>query len=307
MLYLYLKKASPILLFLLIFPSMAFANAGLSKRGIYLTQSTAANPKQVEYLINNSKQVGINTFVVDMATLPNQAYRDNIQKMKHAGIRYVARVVIFPDGGFPDQVKSLAYWQKRFKLIEAAINAGADEIQLDYIRYSSKMPANKQNSKDVTAVIKWFKQQVAKHNVPMQVDVFGETSYKESVNIGQNLKLIGPEVDAVCPMTYPSHYEPFKKYATQPYKIVHYSLTKLREQFKDNQLSFKVYPYFELYNYRYPMSYNQKKGYIDAQLRAIEDARADGWFAWNPHNNYDILFDVLKTRHDSSFPKANES
>ena len=305
----FLKK-KPALIFLALFipsilPSLVLANTEEHQRkGIYLTQSTAMNSKHVAYLIQNSKQVGINTFVIDM-TSPNQIYQNNIQKIKQAGIRYVARVVVFPDGGKPEQVKSLSYWQKRYKLVATAINFGADEIQLDYIRYSSKMPANKQNSKDVTAVIKWFKQQVAKHDIPMQVDVFGETSYKESVNIGQNLKLIGPEVDAVCPMTYPSHYEPFKKYATQPYKIVHYSLTKLREQFKDNQPSFKVYPYFELYNYRYPMNYNQKKSYIDAQLRAIEDSHSDGWFAWNPHNNYDILFDVLKTRHNAGFSKMN--
>jgi hypothetical protein len=295
------------MILLLLAPNIVLANAGLSKKGIYLTQNTAMNSKNIDHLIKKSKEVGINTFVIDLNSPPNKIYQNNIQKIKQAGIRYVARVVVFPDGGYPEQVRSLSYWQKRYKLVKAAIDTGANEIQLDYIRYNSKMPANKQNSKDVTAVIKWFKQQVAKHNIPMQVDVFGETSYKESINIGQNLKLIGPEVDAVCPMTYPSHYEPFKKYATQPYKIVHYSLTKLKEQFKNNEPSFKVYPYFELYNYRYPMNYNQKKGYIDAQLRAIEDAKADGWFAWNPHNNYDILFDVLKTRHNVGFSTLNES
>ena len=237
MLYQYLKKFHPVMLLLFIIPSVVFANAELSKKGIYLTQNTLMNSKQLDYLIKNSKQVGINTFVVDMAS-PNKNYGDNIKKIKAAGIKYVARVVVFPDGGTPDKVKSLAYWQKRYQLVATAINYGADEIQLDYIRYTSKMPANKQNSQDVTSVIKWFKQQVAKHDVPMQVDVFGETSYKESVNIGQNLKLIGPEVDAVCPMTYPSHYEPFKKHAADPYKIVHYSLTKLKEQFKNNDPSF---------------------------------------------------------------------
>ncbi len=304
MLYRYLKHFYALSLLLIFLPCIALASTGVSKKGIYLTQSTASSSKNVDYLIKNAKAVGINTFVIDMST-PSKALANNIQKIKNSGIRYVARVVIFPDGGYPNQVKSLAYWQKRYQLVATAINYGADEIQLDYIRYSSKMPANKQNSKDVTAVIKWFKQQVAKHNVPMQVDVFGETSYKESVNIGQNIKMIGPEVDAICPMTYPSHYEPFKKYATQPYKIVHYSLSKLKEQFKNNDPSFKVYPYFELYNYRYPMSYNQKKSYIDAQLRAIEDTKMDGWFAWNPHNNYDILFDVLKTRNNSGFTRMN--
>lgn len=287
-----------------LFPSLALGSALLHTKGIYLTENTASNTKLVQYLIEKSKQTGVNTFVIDVNS-PNLTYARNIQTIKQAGIKYVARVVVFPDGGTPDKVKSLAYWQKRYLLVDAAIRYGADEIQLDYIRYTSKMPARKQNSTDVTNVIKWFKQQVAKHNIPMQVDVFGESSYKESLNIGQNMKLIGPEVDAVCPMTYPSHYEPFKKYAKEPYQIIHYSLTKLKEQFKSQALSFKVYPYFELYNYRYPMNYTQKKSYIDAQLRAIEDTKMDGWLAWNPHNNYDILFDVLKTRHNASFSRMH--
>ena len=113
MLYRYLKKMSLILLLSLMIPGMALANTGESKKkGIYLTQSTATNTKLVDYLIKNSKSVGINTFVIDM-TAPSKAYQNNIQKIKNAGIRYVARVGIFPDGGTASQVKSLSYWQKR--------------------------------------------------------------------------------------------------------------------------------------------------------------------------------------------------
>jgi hypothetical protein len=42
------------------------------------------------------------------------------------------------------------------------------------------------------------------------------------------------------------------------------------------------------------MSYDQKKQYIKAEIKATKDAKSDGWFAWNPHNQYDILFDVLE-------------
>ena len=42
------------------------------------------------------------------------------------------------------------------------------------------------------------------------------------------------------------------------------------------------------------MSRAEKAAYIKAQIKAVEEAEADGWYAWSPHNRYDVLFDVLQ-------------
>jgi len=264
-------------------------------KGIYINQTTAESTNTLRSLIQKSKPVGISTFVIDLErTNPN--YVKNIAMVKDSGLKYVARIVIFPGGGNDSQVKSKAYWEKRYKLVDAAINLGANEIQLDYIRYTHQRPASAQNAKDVHEVIKWFKYKVEKRGVPLQIDVFGIASFGESKHIGQNLVLFSNTVDAMNPMVYPSHFEPYKVHARQPYKTVHTALMSIRKQFDNKPLPFQLVPYIELSNYRFPLSKTEKLQYIKDQIRASEDANADGWYFWSAGNWYQNLFDVLKVR-----------
>jgi hypothetical protein len=269
--------------------------ADQSVKGIYINQGTVENSAYLKQLIEQSKSVGINTFVIDLEKVTRN-YEKQVKMVKDNGIRYVARVVVFPDGGKSHQIKSKAYWEKRYALIDSAINFGADEIQLDYIRYSSKQPSSPQNAKDVKEVIQWFKQKVAARNVPLQIDIFGEVSFKESPRIGQNIKLFADSIDSVCPMVYPSHYAPYQKHSKEPYKTVSTSLEALKKQFADQKPPFKLIPYVEASNYHYKMSSAQKSLYVLSQIKAAEDADADGWFVWSPGNVYDHLFNALKNR-----------
>ncbi|MBS0287898.1 MAG: hypothetical protein JSR17_11415 [Proteobacteria bacterium] len=280
---------------LLVFTGIA--QAAPKTKGIYINQGTLEDTKRLTYLINQSKAVGINTFVVDLAQTTRN-YQKNINLIKSNGLRYVARIVVFPDGGNPKQLKSNAYWEGRFKLVENAIAYGADEIQLDYIRYSTKQPPSAQNAKDVKQVIKFFKQRLQAKGVPLQVDIFGEVSFKESPRIGQNVELFADTIDVVCPMVYPSHYHPYEKHSAEPYNTVYKSLTSLKSKF--DKMPFKLNPYIEASNYHYKWSNSKKTNYIISQIKAVEDANADGWFVWSPQNHYDNLFNALKTRGSSN-------
>jgi hypothetical protein len=111
--------------------------------------------------------------------------------------------------------------------------------------------------------------------------------------IGQDVKVFADTVDALCPMVYPSHYEPYQKYAKMPYYIVFKSLNALRNQFLGN-IPVRVYPFIEVYNYRYPLSQAEKLQYIYREIRAVEDTKMDGWYVWNIHNRYEDLFTVLE-------------
>lgn len=264
-------------------------------KGIYINQSTAENNTYLRSLIKESKMSGINTFVIDLERI-NSNYINNIKLVKDNGIKYVARVVIFPGGGDDSQIKNKSYWEKRYKLVNEAINLGASEIQLDYIRYSHKNAASPQNSKNVYEVIKWFKNKVAQRGVLLQIDVFGIASFGESKHIGQDLVLFSNSVDTMNPMLYPSHFEPYKVHAKQPYKTVHTALMSLRKQFKNEPLNFKLIPFIELSNYRYPLSKTEKTKYIQDQMRASEDANADGWYFWSAGNKYQNLFEILKSK-----------
>src|SRR5690348_10306708 len=90
--------------------SLAFA--ALTK-GIYITQSTMEDTPYLNYLIQHSKAVGINTFIIDLEK-PTTRYHNNLSLLKQNNIAYVARIVMFPDGGTREQVKTPAIWQKKY-------------------------------------------------------------------------------------------------------------------------------------------------------------------------------------------------
>lgn len=262
-------------------------------KGIYVTQSSLENTQFLNYLIKNAKASGIDTFVVDLEK-PSKRYRDNIALLKENQIKYVARIVMFPDGGNPYQVKDPNVWQKKYTLVKQAVDWGASQIQLDYIRYNTKQKASEENAKDILTIIQWYKNKLASQNIPLQIDVFGIASFGESLHIGHNIPLFAQSVDAICPMVYPSHYVPFTYHFNHPYDTVYDSLESIKDQFAEDKTPMKIYPYIELSNYHFPMSREKTLAYIRAQIKAVDEAEVDGWYAWSPHNRYENLFFVLQ-------------
>lgn len=274
--------------FLVLFNSSVYAT-----RGIYLTQYTLENTAFLQNLIKRAKASKIDTFVVDME-LPSKRYRDNIALVKENGIKYVARIIMFPGGAKPGELTDTRIWEKKYALVKQAIEWGAAEIQLDYIRYSSKQKASPQNARDVLEVIAWFNKKLEAQDIPLQIDVFGITSFGESKYIGQNIQMFADTVDAICPMVYPSHYWPYQYHSARPYETILDSLKRIKKQFGGN-MPIKLIPYIEMANYHYPnMSREKKIAYIKAQIKATKDAGADGWYAWSAHNRYDNLFAILE-------------
>lgn len=271
--------------------------AAAAVRGIYITQDTLEDTKRITHLINRAKSVGINTFVVDFQR-PSKLTTQNIELVKNSGLKYVARIVIFPDGAktsqemFSDTVR-----QKKFDLMKQAIALGASAIQIDYIRYSSKYKSSDQNAQDVRQTVKWYRDQLKAHNsnIPMQMDIFGITSFHPEKRIGQYPKVFADTVDYLNPMVYPSHYEPYKLYSSQPYKTVHSSLASLKEQLKD-QPPVKIIAYIEASNYRYPLPGAKKAHYVREQVRAVEDSNVEGWYFWSANNLYEHVFYMLGAR-----------
>ncbi len=269
-------------------------------KGIYLTQYTLENTSFLNYLIKHAQEAGINTFVVDLDK-PSKKYQQNLALLKENQIHYVARIVMFPGGATASDVQDPAIWQRKYVLVKQAVEWGASQIQLDYIRYNTKQKPSAENAKNILKIIQWYKNKLSSsgQNIPLQVDVFGVASFGESKYIGQNIKLFSQSVDAICPMVYPSHYQPFAFHYARPYETVYSSLTLIQDQFADD-MPIKMYAYIELSNYHYPMSREKKLSYIKAQLQAVEEAGADGWYAWSPHNRYENLFSLLKSQQKVS-------
>jgi len=263
-------------------------------KGIYIMQATMEDTKYLTYLIERAKKAGISTFVVDLE-LPSKKYQKNVALLKDNNIIYVARIIMFPGGGTPEQIASEAYREKKHRLVETALSYGAQQIQLDYIRFNSKQGSSSEHAITIKKIIQTFKNRLQAEKIPLQVDVFGITSYGEEKHIGQSIPLFASAIDAICPMVYPSHYTPFPYHYERPYKTVYNSLMAIKEQFDDDKMPIKLYPYIELSNYHYPkQSHENKLKYIYAQIQAVQDAGADGWYAWSAKNYYDNLFTVLE-------------
>jgi len=260
--------------------------------GIYLTQDTAQNIQKLNYLIRQAKVFHIDTFVIDM-NYPNKQYAHNIKRVEENGLRYVARIVVFPDGGRHAQIIDQRIWEKKLALAKEAIRLGASGIQLDYIRYRAEHPGSPEKAKNIFPVVQFFQKNLAKYNVELQMDIFGIAAHGPAHTIGQDPLVFAHIVHAFCPMVYPSHYEPFRHHAVRPYETIFNSITSLKKKLHSFP-HVKIYAYIELYNYRYPLSPPEKINYIRAEIKATHDSGANGWYAWSPRNLYDPLFQALK-------------
>lgn len=275
-------------------PAAERSEGDLSVRGIYVQQLTAQNPKKLRYLIERAKKAGLNTFVVDLwSTSP--AYARGIKTIQEAGLTFVPRIIMFPDGAKDQrQVDDPELREQRWRLAEFALGLGAKDIQLDYIRFSSRNEPSPDNADKIVEVLRFFRKRIEQRGARLQIDIFGEVSYGPSVRIGQDMQRFAPELHAVCPMLYPSHFEPHEQTVKAPYRTVHGALTALERQIRRNPIP--IYAYIEPFNYRHKMSDAEREVYVEAQLEAVLDSSAQGFYVWSVGNHYDHLFNVLDRR-----------
>lgn len=271
-------------------------------RGIYINAGTMQGGN-IPVLIQRAKETGINTFVIDYIGRPSALYKQNLALIQHSGIHYVARIVVFPDGGTPDRVHSLDYREKKYELVKAAVDLGAEAIQLDYIRYNTSLGHSNQHVTDINNVIAWFRDRLRANRRSLEVDVFGITSFGPEKNIGQDVRQIAQYVDTLCPMNYPSHFQPFSVHSSQPWRTVYNALTAMKEQL-NNHVPVNIVAWIEMSNYHYILTGRARQQYIAAQIRAVNDADVTGWYAWSPKNQYDNLFQVLKSGQDKNAPQS---
>jgi hypothetical protein len=260
-------------------------------KGIYIAQSTLENREYLQYLIDQSQQTGINTFVVDLNVVTN-TYERNILLIKNSGIRYVARIRLLAAEVNEEQLKSEAYWLSRFRMVEAALNLGAEEIQLDYDHHGNINNLAALNSIEVQKMLSWFKNKIG-NQAKLQADVHGIHEFNTIPSKHHGNSNTAFNIDACCPVLYPTRFEPYREHAKRPFELVYTALTKFKNTF-DGATPFEIYPYIEVSNYRHKFSEQQLQGYIHSQIAAVEAAKADGWYAWNANNKYDNLFAILK-------------
>jgi hypothetical protein len=93
---------------------------------------------------------------------------------------------------------------------------GFDEIQFDYIRFPTDgdnlgdaVYRRQENGMDMeSAVLSFMRHVRSKVKAPISLDIYGANGwYRTGARTGQEVELLAPWVDVICPMYYPSHFE----------------------------------------------------------------------------------------------------
>ncbi len=191
-------------------------------------------------------------------------------------------------------------------LVKESIDLGADEIQLDYVRFpvysrglsNAVMPApDGHRSQAMKAFVARVHEVTEAQKVPLSLDVFGVTATGDSSDIealGQNLGVIGPEAEALSPMMYPSHYAKgwhgFDEPGNHP-EIIGIGTRGAVERLKADRVKKTIIrPWLQAMSYK-SSAFGPK--YIADEIKSAETSGAVGWLMWDPQNSYWAVWQAI--------------
>jgi hypothetical protein len=245
-----------------------------------------------------------------------------IQTLKEHQIYPIARIVVFKDpfmakvkpewavksssGGLWRDRKGLQwvdphnklYWDYIVAIAKEAVQLGFQEIQFDYVRFTSDgntktcvypFATNQAPEDVIKEFLQYARAKLSVYNVPVSADIFGlTTSADADLGIGQRFEKIIQHVDIVCPMVYPSHYIPgnfgLKNPNAQPYKTVFNSVSDAKKRLDEAGSQTQLRPWLQ--DFSLGIRYGRDE--IQSQIKAVTDAGINEWIFWNPSCRYNI-------------------
>ncbi len=257
--------------------------------GIYLNSYVMRTPKVFSEIIANAKKHRINTLVCDYEGQQSGNYLQNFNLAKEEKFYLVARIVVFQDGATTTNIRDEKNWLKKQGYAKQAEKLGFNEIQFDYIRF---VDAGRPDKNKRVIIGDFLKEAVVHLNIPVQIDVFGSVAYHPHDVIGQDLNYFADIIDAVCPMLYPSHFFLDKMRMSKPYFTMHEGITLAKKQISYRPV--KVIPYIQSFALNVSYSGLTVPEYVAEQIKAVKDAKADGFFVWNANSDYRDTWAALK-------------
>jgi hypothetical protein len=185
---------------------------------------------------------------------------------------------------------------------------GFDEIQFDYIRF----PTDGDNLADAryrwredgmdmeSAMLSFLHHIRARISAPISIDIYGANGwYRTGARTGQEVELLAPYVDVICPMYYPSHFE--QNFLAQrpaelrPYRI-YYQGTQRTARIARGQVVVRPYVQAFYLNVSYDRTY-YNNDYVLREITGVRDAGNGGLTYWNNSGRYaDIPMPAQDTR-----------
>lgn len=260
-----------------------------------------------------------------------------ISSLKERGLYVIARVVAFrdpylaeqkpewslhlADGSLYRDKQGMAWvdpyrievWDYLVEVGTAAKEAGFDEVQFDYIRFSTEgtmrqvvfdeeVTKGRSKTDAITEFVKYAYENLASQGLFVSADVFGTIidSEIDANAVGQIYTEMAKHLDYICPMIYPSHYGPgnfgLEYPDKQPYETVLAALQKSKAVMDqaaeaDGHVSSQavVRPWLQDFTASYLgegkyISYGYEE--IQKQIQAVKDAGYDEWMLWSAANRY---------------------
>ena len=191
-------------------------------------------------------------------------------------------------------------WEYTAAVAEELHQRGFDEIQFDYIRFPTD-GANladaryrwQENGMDMESAILSFLRHIrSRVSAPISIDIYGANGwYRTGARTGQEVELLAPWVDVICPMYYPSHFEQdFLAQAPaeeRPYRIYYQGTLRTARIGRGRII---VRPYVQAFYLN--VSYDRKYYNADYVRREVEGVRAagkPGLTYWNNSGRYDDI------------------
>ncbi|MDR1837913.1 MAG: hypothetical protein LBQ89_09690 [Treponema sp.] len=174
---------------------------------------------------------------------------------------------------------------------------GFDEIQFDYIRF----PTDGQNLGDArfrwqensmdreSAILSFLRHVRSRIDAPISIDIYGANGwYRTGARTGQEVELLAPWVDVICPMYYPSHFE--QHFLAQnppelrPWRI-YYHGTLRTDRIGRSQIIIRPYVQAFYLNVSYDrVHYNED--YVIREIQGVREAGSGGFTYWNNSGRY---------------------
>ncbi|MDR0721709.1 MAG: hypothetical protein LBF75_02780 [Treponema sp.] len=191
-------------------------------------------------------------------------------------------------------------WEYHRAIAQELHERGFDEIQFDYIRF----PTDGANLADAqyrwkdpgmdmdSALISFLRHIRSRVEAPLSIDIYGANGwYRTGARTGQEVELLVPYVDVICPMYYPSHFE--QDFLAQnppqlrPYRI-YYQGTQRAQRISRRKVIIRPYIQAFYLNVSYDRTY-YNQNYVRLEVEGVRAGGNGGLTYWNNLGRYDDI------------------
>lgn len=252
-----------------------------------------------------------------------------VKKCKEKDIYLIARIVAFRDPYLAEKKPELAVktkegeifrdsnglawvnpykrevWEYLVEIAAEAANVGFEEVQFDYIRFSTDIAEETadygEEAKSVgkveiiTEFTEYLYRELSPLGVYVAADVFGTVidNKTDQEIVGQDYVQMASHLDYICPMVYPSHYRNgaygIEIPDAQPYRTIYEASSSSAGRLSGipEEECAKVRVWLQSFTAKWVpghISYGPEQ--IRAQMKGAYNAGYDEWILWNAAVNY---------------------